>query len=65
MDDLALQVRAVDDVEVGDSNRANARGCQVDQHRRAEPAGAHGQDFAVDQFALTERPTWSMIRWRE
>ena len=43
VDDLALQVRLVDRVEVDDAQRADAGRRQVQQRRRAEPACPHHQ----------------------
>ena len=54
VDDLALEVGAVDDVEVDDAEGADAGGGEVDEHGRAEPARADGEHFAVDQLALPE-----------
>ena len=40
VDDLALQVRVVDDVGVDDAERADAGRGEVERRRRAEAAGA-------------------------
>ena len=50
--DLALQVRRVDDVHVDDAERADARGREVERGRRAEPAGAEQQHAALEQLLL-------------
>ena len=52
VDDLALEVRQVDDVVVDDADRADARGGEVQRGRRAEPAGAEQQDLRVEQLLL-------------
>ena len=52
VDDLALQVRLVDDVEVDDADRADAGRGQVQQRRRTEPAGADHQHPRVFQPLL-------------
>ena len=52
---LPLQVREVDDVEVDEADRADAGEREVDRHRRAEPAGAHDQHLRVAQLALPDR----------
>src|SRR5215475_5140382 len=52
MDDLALQVRLVDDVEVDDAERADASGGEVEQRRGAEPARSHHQHLGGFQPLL-------------
>ena len=52
VDDLALQVRLVDDVEVDDPERADPGGGQVEQRGRAEAAGADDQHLGVLQPLL-------------
>ena len=52
MDDLTLQVRLVDRVEVDDAERADARRGQVKQRRRAEAARAHDEHLRVLQALL-------------
>ena len=52
MDDLALQVRVVDDVRVDDPERADACRGEVERRGRAEPAGADQQDARVEQLLL-------------
>ena len=52
VDDLALEVRDVDDVVVDDPERADAGGGEVERGRRAEPAGAEQQDLRVEQLLL-------------
>ena len=42
--DLALQVGDVDDVEIHEADVADAGGGEVERERRAEPAGADQQD---------------------
>ena len=52
MDDLALEVRLVDDVGVDDPERADARGGEVERRGRAEPAGADEEDARVEDALL-------------
>ena len=52
MQDLPLQVRLVDDVEVHDADRADARGREVERGRRAEAARAHEEHPGALQLAL-------------
>src|SRR6266700_875387 len=52
VDDLALQVRLVDDVRVDDPDPADAGCCKVERCGRAEPARADQQDFRVEQLQL-------------
>ena len=52
VDDLALEVRVVDDVGVDDPERPDARGGEVERGRRAEPARADQQDARVEQLLL-------------
>jgi hypothetical protein len=52
VDDLALQVALVDDVEVDDAERADAGGREVHQRRAAEAARADGEHLGVLQALL-------------
>ena len=52
VEDLALQVRLVDDVHVDDADRADAGGGEVEGGRRAEAAGAEQQDLGLEQLEL-------------
>ena len=52
MDDLALQVRLIDHVEVDDAERADPRCRQVHQRRAAEPSSADDQHLGVLQPLL-------------
>ena len=52
VDDLALQVGLVDDVEVDDAEGADAGGGEVEQRGRAEPAGADDEHLGVLQPLL-------------
>jgi len=54
VDDLALQVRLVDHVEVDDAQRADTGRGQVHQRGRAEAAGADAQHLGVLQAALAD-----------
>ncbi len=51
VDDLALEVRRVDDVVVDDAEAADARGGEVERRGRAEAAGADQQHLRVEQLA--------------
>ena len=53
MDDLALQVRFVDDVELDDPDGPNAGRGEVQQRRRSQPACADDQHAGVLQPLLT------------
>ncbi len=52
MDDLALQVRLVDDVRVDDPERADARRREIERRGGAEPAGADEEDARIEQALL-------------
>ena len=52
MDDLALEVRLVDDVGVDDPEAADARRREVERRGRAEAAGADQQHLRVEQLQL-------------
>ena len=52
VEDLALQVRLVDDIHVDDADRADAGSRQVERGRRAEAAGAEQQHPGVEQLQL-------------
>jgi hypothetical protein len=52
VDDLALQVRLVDDVVVDDAERPDTRGRQVEQRGAAEASGADDQDLGVLETLL-------------
>ena len=52
VDDLALEVGQVDDVEVDHADRANARGRQVEGRRRTETARADQERLRVQQLLL-------------
>ena len=53
MDDLALQVAEVDDVEIDDADGADTGGGQIHRGRRTEAAGADAQHAARLQPSLT------------
>ena len=55
VDDLALEVADVDDVEVDDADRPDARGGEVERGRRAEAAGADEQRLRAEQLRLAGR----------
>src|SRR5262249_38383132 len=50
--DLALEVRGVDDVEVDEPERPDPRRSEVLRERAAEPAGADQADTALEQTLL-------------
>ena len=52
VDDLALQVAGVDDVEVDQAERADAGGGEVERERRAEAAGADAEDLGGLELLL-------------
>ena len=52
MQDLALQVAGVHDVEIEDADLADARGRQVEGRRRPQAASAEQQDAGIQQLAL-------------
>lgn len=56
VDDLALQVRLVDLVELHDAQRAHAGRGQVHERGGAEAARAHGQHLGVLQALLAVHP---------
>src|SRR5215831_8801695 len=56
MDDLALQIGLVDDVEVDDAQRADAGSSQVQQGGRAESPGANAEHLRVLQPLLARHP---------
>ena len=55
VDDLALEVADVDDVEVDEADRADARGGEVERGRRTEAAGADEQRLRAEQPGLAGR----------
>ncbi len=56
VDDLALEVADVDDVEVDDADGPDPRRGEVEQGRRAEPAGADEQRLRAEQACLALDP---------
>ena len=56
VDDLALEVRLVDDVRVDDPERAHACGGEVERGRRAEAARAHEEHPRVEDSLLPVLP---------
>ena len=55
VDDLALEVADVDDVEVDDADRPDARGGEIQRGRRAEAARADEQRLRAEQLRLAGR----------
>ena len=56
VDDLALEVRQVDDVEVDDADGPDAGRREVQRGRAAEPAGADEEDLRAEERRLAVRP---------
>ena len=56
VDDLALQVGLLDDVELDDAQGADPGGGQIEQCRRAQPAGPDHQHPGVLQPPLAQHP---------
>ena len=54
VEDLALEVGAVDDVEVDETDRADAGEGEVEGDGGAEPAGADDEDLRLDDLALPD-----------
>src|SRR5262249_13793720 len=52
VEDLALEVRLVDDVVVDDPERADPRGGEVDRGRTAEAARADAEDLCAEELRL-------------
>ena len=52
VDDLALQVAGVDNVEVDQAEGADAGGGEIERERRAQAAGADAEDFRGLQLLL-------------
>jgi len=55
VEDLALEVRQVDDVEVDDADRADAGGREIERGRGSEPAGADQQRLRLEEPLLALR----------
>ena len=60
VDDLAVQVRQLDDVSVDDTDRPDASRGEVEQRGRAEPAGADDEDLPSGDRSWPSRPTPGM-----
>ena len=50
--DLALEIAAVDVVVVDDADRPHPGGCQIERRRRTQPAGADQQHAGIQQLDL-------------
>ena len=57
MDDLALQVRSIDDIVIDETERAHACRGEIERRRRPKSAGAQQQHLRVEQLLLTLGPT--------
>ena len=64
VDDLALQVGEVDDVEVDDAQGANAGGRQVQQAGEPRPPAPMNSTFDCCSLACPSGPTSGITRWR-
>ena len=64
VDDLALQVRVVDDVEVDDADRPDPGGREVQRERAAQAAGPDGKTLAALSCFCPSMATSGMIRCR-
>ena len=53
MHDLALQIGQIDPVVVDDADRPDTGGGEIEQHRRAEPAGADDEHARLQQLFLS------------
>jgi hypothetical protein len=56
VEDLPLQIRQIDDVEVDDPDRADAGGREVEGRRGAETAGSDQERLAAEQPRLPFGP---------
>src|SRR5690606_33927047 len=56
VEDLPLEVRAVHDVRVDQSDPSHARGGEVERGGRSEPAGADAQDGGGSEAQLPRGP---------
>ena len=52
VDDLALQIGNIDNIEINEADASDACGCQIEAERRAQTAGADHGHFRLLQFAL-------------
>src|SRR5262249_36935973 len=52
MHDLPLQIGEIDPVGIGDADRPNTGGGEVEEHRRAEAAGADDEDARGEELRL-------------
>ena len=64
VDDLALEVRLVDDVVVDDAERADSGGGEVEQRGAAESTGADDEHLGVLDRFCPVMPTSGMMRCR-
>jgi len=50
--DLAMKIRQIDDIEIYQTDGADSRGGEIKRHRRAKPTGAHKQHSGAFERAL-------------
>jgi hypothetical protein len=65
VNDLALEVGFVDDVEVDKADGADAGRGEIEGERGAEAAGADAEDFRGLELFWPSMPTSGRMRWRE
>ena len=65
VDDLALEVAGVDDVEIDQAEGADAGGGQIKSQRRAQAAGADAEHARGFELRWPSMPTSGRMRWRE
>src|SRR5262245_8431673 len=53
MDNLALQITGVDDIEIHKAEGSNSRGCEVKRHRRPQSPGSDTEDARSFELLLT------------
>jgi len=57
VDDLALQVGVIDNVEIDDAERADTRSRKVKREGRTESACSYAEDFCRLKLLLPSMPT--------
>ena len=64
VEDLPLQVREIDDIELDEPERADARRRKIERHGRAQSARTDQQHTRFLERALPSLPTWGRRMWR-
>src|SRR5439155_14075580 len=54
--ELSLEVRDIDPVEIDDAQRPHARRGEIHRRRRPQSAGPYAEDLRIQQLALSRRP---------